>query len=308
MNIVIKAERVRLLRESKKMSQAALANATRLGKRQIQRIEQHEGELPVRENTLNKLAKGLRVNPRVLTGEELMPESTVSDHIGVSAQSSVKTIKLSPHVQLQYDLIKEVYGGTFEDLVSLAPILFTQLAEQSLAWREKEFNDKVKRTAEIIDFGRRFPKFGKLVGDTSEEWGGFLSGEGSAEYDSIATRDVFGEQLIEDCDPGWDRPYVQYLKSTLDGAQWSGKVEFVQMEGAPHGTSEYLDGFRVPYTRICNSDLQQITGCLPDALFALEMGLVRIDDIPPELMGAEKTPERSTWIAAHLKTNPQKEV
>jgi transcriptional regulator with XRE-family HTH domain len=30
MNIVIKAERVRLLRESKKMSQAALANATRL--------------------------------------------------------------------------------------------------------------------------------------------------------------------------------------------------------------------------------------------------------------------------------------
>ena len=113
MNIVIKAERVKLLRESKKMSQAALANATRLGKRQIQRIEQHEGELPVRENTLNKLAKGLRVNPRVLTGEELMPESTVSDHIGVSAQSSVKTIKLSPHVQLQYDLIKEVVFPPF---------------------------------------------------------------------------------------------------------------------------------------------------------------------------------------------------
>lgn len=52
MNIVIKAERVRLLRESKKMSQAALANATRLGKRQIQRIEQHEGELPDRKSVV----------------------------------------------------------------------------------------------------------------------------------------------------------------------------------------------------------------------------------------------------------------
>jgi hypothetical protein len=244
----------------------------------------------------------------VLTGEELMPESAVSVRLGVPAQSSVKTIKLSPHVQLQYDLIKEVYGGTFEDLVNLAPILFTQLAEQSLEWREKEFNDKVKRTVEIIDFGRRFPKLGKLVGDASQEWGDFLSGEGSVEHDSIATRDVFGEQLVEDSDPGWDRPYVQYLKTAFEGPQWSGKVEFVQMEGAPHGVSDYLDGHRVPYTRICNRDLQQIAGYLPDALFALEMGLVRIDEIPPELMGAEKTPERSTWIAAHLKNKSQQEV
>ncbi len=309
MNIVIKAERVKQIRESKNLSQAALAGASKLGKRQIQRIEQHQGELPVRENTLMKLARGLRVSTRVLTGEELLPESVPSAPLNLAAPDSLRKVKLSPHVQLQYDLIEEVYGGTFEDLVNLAPILFTQLAERSLAWRDKAFSEKMNRTVELMDLGRQFPRVGKLVGDTSQELEAYFSGEvASDEQESIQSRDVFGEQLLEDVEPGWDRPYVRFLKTELLEPAWKGKLDYVAMEGAPYGVSEYLDGYRVPYMKVCHNDLQQIAGYLPDAMFALERGLVRIADIPAELMGADKTRERSTWIAKHLESTAKEGV
>ena len=85
-------------------------------------------------------------------------------------------------------------------------------------------------------------------------------------------------------------------------------LDYVAMEGAPYGVSEYLDGYRVPYMKVCHNNLQQIAGYLPDAMFALERGLVRIADIPAELMGADKTRERSTWIAKHLESTAKEGV
>ena len=295
--ITIKAERIKTLREQRSISQAKLASLSQVGKRQIQRLEQQEGDIDIREETLKRLCKGLRVDRDVLTGEKPLPSTDLPKERGVSSE---RNIKLNPQIQLQFDLIQKVYGASFEDVVNIAPILFTLIAERSLDWREKQQQKKLKQVTDLLELSRNFPQLGKTIGAPSEEWEDYLSGYGSKEASSIKSKDVFGDQLLEDADPWWENPLVQYLKEELSHSSWKGKVDPVEMEGAPMGVCDYIEGFHVPVMKVLDSELERITGFVPDAMFALQMGRVRIEDIPPELQGSEKTFQRAQWITQQL--------
>ena len=71
----IDPDRLKGLRQRMKWSQAKLGDkANKVSPRQIARIESAEGITPVREITLERLAKALKVDACVLSGEEPLPE------------------------------------------------------------------------------------------------------------------------------------------------------------------------------------------------------------------------------------------
>ena len=71
----IDPNRLKTLRQGKKWSRAKLGKeANRVSPRQIARIESKEGITAVREHTLVRLASALKVDPRVLSGEEPLPQ------------------------------------------------------------------------------------------------------------------------------------------------------------------------------------------------------------------------------------------
>lgn len=303
--ISIKVERIKMLREQKNLSQAKLASLSNLGKRQIQRLEQQTGEVNIREETLKRLAKGLRVERAVLTGDAPLPPTNSLLNTGVAHE---RNIKLNARVQLHYDLIKQVYKASFEDVVNIAPILFTMIAEKSLSWREKNHQQKIKKVTDLIELTQTFTNLEKTIGTTSDEWSDYLSGhDGLLEAESIKSKDVFGNMLAADADPWWENPLVQYLKEELSDPRWTGKLELLEMDGAPFGVCDYIDDFHVPVMNICETELERIAGFVPDALFALKTGRVRLESIPIELHGPEKTAERSKWIAAHLYATNEEE-
>ena len=55
-------------------------------------------------------------------------------------------MRLSPQLRLAYDLVSHRYGPTRAEIVELAPLLFTLLAEGCLAWRRERL-EKVREAA-----------------------------------------------------------------------------------------------------------------------------------------------------------------
>lgn len=259
MNITIKADRIRSLRETafpQKLSQERLAKLARLGKRQIQRIEQHTGDLQIRKTTLDRLAKALRVDQGVLTGEKPMPAAMGASPLTAAATQTV-TVRLPAPLKLQFDLVEQTYGASFQDLVSFAPALFVLLAERSLLWREKN----------------------------PQSWD---------DIDSVADRDVFGDRL-EDLDRWNANPLVKFLHQEMAGQNWQGVLEF-DRHMRWNDMCNYFDGQHIPVMEVCGHRLEYIAGHVEEVIHALKTGAVSIKAIPAELMSTSKTAERVQWI------------
>ena len=120
------------LRKTKNLSRAHLARLSKVSVRTIQRLENPaQGSTTPHRNTLEKLAKALQVDPGMLTGDMSLPDSgnapaSTSPRIQVSAE-------IAPKARLAYDLVKSRYGVSTTEIINMAPLFFTLLAEGSLA-------------------------------------------------------------------------------------------------------------------------------------------------------------------------------
>ncbi len=260
MNITIKANRIRILREAsrpKKLSQEGLAKLAKLGKRQIQRIEQNNGDLQIREVTLDRLSKALQVEQGVLTGEKPMP-ADLGGSANFAAAIQTVTVRLPAHLKLQFDLVEQTYGASFQDLVSFAPALFVHLAERSLVWREKH---------------------------DEHHWD-------SAE--SVDTCDVFGD-LLNDIEPWEANPLVRFFYQEVASQNLKGMIDFDRLMRW-FNRCTYYEGHHVPVMEVCGHRLDFIAGHVEEAIHALKTGAVSIKAIPAELTSSSKTIERVHWI------------
>ena len=151
MQIQIDPERLHSLRQKKGLSRPQLAKQSGITERTIQRLEKEPQ--PSQKKTLNRLAKALRVEPEVLTGELPLPESDKApepERVQIGAQ-------VAPKVRLAYDFIKRRYGVSATEIINMAPLFFALLAEGSLAWRRKklkELEEGVDRLEQIDGFWR----------------------------------------------------------------------------------------------------------------------------------------------------------
>ena len=299
MAMKIDPDRLLSLRKKQGWSRPQLAKRSGITVRTIQRLEsesESQRGQKSQEHTVDSLAKALGVESGVLTGELPLPESgkvPVSDteRVQIGAQ-------IVPKVRLAYDLIKRRYGVSAAEVISMAPLFFTLIAEGSLAWRRKE----IKEANETISH----------LGQSNGFWRGGLSGAESymnegiaAEENSIDKADLFGEHLFSDTsilmgdffDPSTDNPFTSYLRELKAELDIPGVVD------VGSGNLMFGSPLKFPDYDICCDELDGIANGDRDAKMALETGDARLSEIPEELMTEDAGEERAKWLGDKLSDN-----
>ena len=282
----INPDRLRTVREKKGFTRPQLEKRSGITVRTIQRLEQepHRSQ-KTREDTLNRLAKALSVEPGVLTGDLPLPEfdkSPVSDP--------------APKVRLAYDLIKRRYGVSRTEIINMAPLFFALLAEDSLAQRRKKLKEADEAISQLDDLRNEVGHW-IFLDATTVAWNA-----SSAEEDSIAGADIFGEHLFdspsglpdEPFDPDKDNPFVHYLRKLAN------KPTIRSVVNVDGGVLNIASDFKFPHYEICSEELNHITNGSEDAKRTLETGCARIAEIPEKLMAEDAGEERAKWLENKL--------
>lgn len=281
-------DRLRSLRNSRRLTRQRLAEIAGIHPRTIQRLENEPDQCrKTREDTVNELAKALEVEPGVLTGELPLPaldEAPENESFRIGA-------RVTSRVRLAYDLVKRRYGVNTNDLVNMAPLFFTLLAEGSLAHRREELKEADSHWQQI---NSSHGVFGSAIVVAEMNSG--------AEEESIGRNDIFGEHLLSDSygmtnqafDPTEYNPFAGYL---CELAADVAAPDAVDLGG---GNLDSRLDFRFPYYGICDDELNKITNASPIGRAGMEMGFLRISEIPEELKAKDKNVERQQWLEERM--------
>ena len=288
----IDPDRLSTLRTEKGLTRPQLADRSGITVRTIQRLEK-EPQLSQksREDTLNRLAKALSVEPGVLTKKLPFPKSDKTsadnpDRVQIGAQ-------IAPKTRLAYDLIKRRYGVSVTEIINMAPLFFALLAEGSLTRRReklKEVSEAFNHCEQTVDW-----EIGPIFGST------FVVAEMAFATiaESIDKTDLFGKYLDDEFmgmsfDSSTENPFVNYLRKLTDELAIPGVVD---VDG---GDLNIASNFKFPYYDICNDELDHIANGSLDAKRALETGCARLSEIPEELMAEDTGKERAKWLEERL--------
>ena len=293
----IDADRLRTLRQRKKLSRPDLKRISGITVRTIQRLENEPDECETtRHDTVTRLARALDVEPGVLTGELDMPDANKSpigepDPIRVGAQ-------VPPKVRLAYDLIKRRYGVNATDVITMAPLFFALLAEGSLAWRREKLKEAKDASEQLYQIG------GYWQGGLGTGLDGAVYPGIEREEESIQKADLFGERLLDDPDSSLvdrnffdlseENPFADYLRKLAKELPDPGIV------AVDVGTLDFTSDFRFPYYDICMDVLNKIANDSEIARSSLETGYVRLSEIPEQINADDANEERQKWLEERL--------
>ena len=287
----IQPERLRRLRKANKLSRATLAERSKVSERTIQRLEnESERTQTNREYTLECLAKVLGVEEGVLTGDIPFPDASKPpepERVQIGAQ-------VAPKARLAYDLIRRRYGVSTTEILNMAPLFFTILAEGSLAWRR----NKLEEASDAIG---RLEQVDREMGYRIFDHGAIYAGNAhSAERGSIDKADLFGDHLLDTAwtdsfDPSEGNPFACYLRKLADDLDRPSVVK-VEHDGLSYGAP----WLRFPDYDLCDDELNAITNGSLDARRALETGYARLSEIPGELTGEDAGEERAARLEEKL--------
>ena len=284
-------QRLRALRKGKRMSRRQLAERSKVSQRQIARIE--SSATTVRSTTLARLAKALGEKVETLVDDgriDPRPSAAPSTQLG---------FKVSPQLRLAYDLVSHRYGPSRREIIELAPLLFTLLAEGSLAWRRQCLDEVEEAMKRLSDLGEKSQLYFTKCLPHAEE-GYFM------EEVSIDENDLLGDTVRDEAQYTWlsgfnddhyaVTPFADYLRKLGKDLRSSGKVDF-SPETKLHVAVGELDVIwgADPY-QVCRDELNEITGGSESACSALAYGDVQLSDIPKELMTPDAKEKRVAWL------------
>ncbi|MFZ1415625.1 MAG: helix-turn-helix transcriptional regulator [Defluviicoccus sp.] len=281
----INPDTLKFHRERCGLSQEALADVSKVSKKTISRIERDEIRKP-RRNTTKQLAQTLGIAEEALCQP---PEKSLEQEADASESAYRKlTTHLSPDANLAFAFVEERYGASSEDLIEIAPLLFTIVAEASLNWRR----EKIKQAEDAFDrlsrIGAAFPHLAFCGGPRREE--DMLGIEDSC----IEQQDVFGSRLRAEArgfrdmaTPG--NPFIQYV-ALLAAKHAPALVEIEQFDASQ----------TLPSYMIRTAKIERLTGGDDRARYALARGHALKRDIPAELQGDEKREQRIAWLAQRV--------
>ena len=288
-------DRLHRLRKERRLSRAELARRSRVSERTIQRLENEpERILTNRKDTLECLAKALGVEEGVLTGDIPFADADKTpepERVQIGAQ-------VVPKARLGYDLIKRRYGVSTTEILNMAPLFFTLLAEGSLAWRREKLQEAGEAIARLDQMGEE-AGHSLFIGATTVALNATM-----AEDESIAKADLFGDHLLDDShitfadhsfDPSTENPFAGYLRRLAADLDTPGVVT-VQHDDLSYGAP----WLRFPDYDLCGDELEDTTNGSLDAKRALEVGFARLLDIPGQLEGEEASEERAAWLEDRL--------
>ena len=294
----IDSDRLRTLRKRKKLSRPDLERASGINMRTIQRLENEpDKSKTTREDTVVRLADALDIEPDVLTGELDLPDS---DEAPFAEPGRVRIgAQISPKARLSYDLIKRRYDVNATDIINIAPLLFALLAEASLAWRRERLEEAREASRQLNQIDGYW-RGGLGTGLNDAVYNGI-----AREEESISSADLFGEHLNEDTgtslidryffNPEEENPFADFLRKMADELAIAGIVE---IDG---GILDAEMDFRFPYYEICGAELDNIAKRSLIGRIALEIGTLRISEIPDDLMADDACEER--WISLEESTS-----
>lgn len=274
------------LRKQKHLSRNNLAERSNVSSRQISRYEKSaDSSVKIREHTMIQLAKALKVDQRVLTGEIPLPKNQKKDN---ETKRVTSTTSMTNSTRLNYALIKRRYGINPTTIINIAPLFFIILAEKSLTWRRKKLAKFYDAAKQIHNLSKGSDYFSFVNSIYRAEDGAMF------EEKSIDNLDLFGKNISDDTfdlgyDPDVSNPFADYLTKLVDEV---GKPELIKtddyIENAP------IKGF--PEHEICSDELNYITNGSGIATLALRCGYVLLSDIPSNLWAEGRDNDRAQWI------------
>jgi len=172
-----------------------------------------------RTSTREALAKALRVEPEVLTGERTPPpRPKEGPQLGADTGEYQINVRVDGAVRNAFSLAALRYRIRPARMIELAPLLFVLAAEHSLERRRAKLRAVEEAFDRAEDAAACFPHLPKTIAPALE-----LGDAIRAERDSIARRDLLAETLDDhlyqlcgtqkdDYDPEQDNPFVANLK------------------------------------------------------------------------------------------------
>ena len=286
------------LREIRGLDQQALAERAGVSSRTILRIEIGEsGE--TRRSTVEQIAKALRVKDVKVLAQE--PESeAVKEAVSEALKKPEEEgeprrnplfpffqqvkLRFNSETILAYGLVAEQYGVETRQIIKTAPLLFTLLAEMSLAARRRRLEDMEAAF-------EHFPKH--LI---PRSWLDL-----DAERASIGQRDIFTRHIHEHelnksyYNEEFRNPFNDFLIEQAKSLPDNDAIDPEEIENL--GNFDDLPSFS-----IFESYRKNLTGDSARADYALSHGYTRISKIPKELHGEDEdvTSERVKWLESKV--------
>jgi len=128
----INPKALKQIRHKRGWSHAELERRAKIGKRRLIELEKETAEFhEMRDGNFADLCKALSATPAQLRGEEPMTEPMPANY--VTLRSKITTV-----AQMNYDLMAARYGVESDELVQLAPLMFSILIEDSFTWRRQQ--------------------------------------------------------------------------------------------------------------------------------------------------------------------------
>ena len=288
----IDPSRLRALRDGLKLSRDKLANQSGVSARQIARIEGQEEPAVLRPQTLASLARALDVESAVLTGEKSLPPTRPqSDGVRLSVQTGSAT-------RLDYDLVRHRYGVTTKQVIDLAPLLFTMLAESSLAWRREKLKQVKQKVSDLRELTQEHGQLHHAVFQTDPQGCLELEDRSIGEADLQGAVVTAAHPWIADFTT-WETPFTDFMRKVVSEI---GQPDIVSFEFEDDGLSWELrpDLCGVGPVRLCGKYIDEVTGGSKHAQWALLSGEVRLSDIPDELMPEDAKAQRVEWLEDRL--------
>lgn len=309
------------LRAAKRWSRRKLAKESRVSERQIARLEAAETAVLVRATTFQRLRAALRVDAEELTGDlspAQQPHAPPDDH-GLSVDPSVIDrlrdlvqlrgtstsrdhqvgARVGGSVRLAYDLVERRYGATAKNIVTLGPMLFVLLAEGCLA----------RRQGKLAEVNAAKDRLESLATDDTLYFTKYLidvDAGADVEESSIKQADIRGEVvrregltwgMFNEDDLFAVTPFAIYLEQLAAQIDKPNVIRFVDVD---LDDFDYDDLFGADPYQCCAGELEKIAGVSERARLALLLGLVRIGEIPVDLMVESATEQRVEWLESKL--------
>lgn len=191
------ATRLRQLREARSFTQEGLALESGVSERTLSRLE--NGESSPRKVTGERLAKALRVDPAILTGEKPIPPDLA--HTGASVEEAAYqlNVRVRPAVRNAYELAARQYKVSVTKIAQLAPLLFVIVAEASLSHRRAKLSECQTKMDELREAVDKLPRGNVPMEDDDIWW---------EEEESLSKNEVFGPNAADS-----DNPFATYLEA-----------------------------------------------------------------------------------------------
>jgi transcriptional regulator with XRE-family HTH domain len=263
------------------LTQAQLAELAKLNKQTVWRLENDEAIQEVtRSRTVTDLAKALKTDETVLTGQTPLPDPQDDD--GPSPDMCKLNFQISTSARNALYLMSDRYSISEAFIVELAPYLFAWTAEASLRQRQ----NRLGRMEAALDALKDADK-GLL------ETAGFEELEDKIEQEKAAIEfhDIWGittDYHTRGDDRRLDNPFGVFIDSLAD-------------EIGDGTTLEQFPWGDWPIYRLCPKEVEEFIGD-PELANAILRGEIALHQMPKELreIDTETENKRREWARSKL--------